>query len=639
MASAADIEQIIRAYARHSGNPRISFANLEQFSIKFANRFSNERPPLRLLLGPRRAEIMIKALDQLERDGTVKIARSPTGDPGEIYMPGYFRSVVEKWYEQMMTDKSRSFPAENSLKVTIPGTASTEVEVTENLMQWLQSEEPNNDLILILRFPNGVREVVATVDVLHKMVLDLALAKIRDYIRTGRNAGFVDSRMRTVFRGREMLVGELIETIQTRADSARKTIQEPNEFQFHFWTQLSSLIIKEIGSKVEKLEIEHGFCQAAYLLGYYAVLNKGRHKEQRDIEEARRHLERRFREAPYTFSVQDALAFTDDKGIALTKKVSRTRMTQWLDQLSARGENGEPGTVIRVETPEQGEVMVHREEYLPLVLKQLLATRKALRFDISDAMYQALRHETGELWVSDETEFEIEVTRRVRQNAPTLVALANFSNLFLVADVSEGQTRERGMALLDQHEQTLRPWAELLQLNRSELYQDARLKLPTWMLVPVLRGVVKLLRRVFDPRTARVKKAKKRSRSEQSERANASKAEEARKRLEAALARMQQEYLSPGETPDQKLATLRNDWNPLLDPIARENLLEDVNALCRDTLRRMKLHKRVEPPNVERIEELAHRIASNEAFGRIKRRTAFETYLKLYLLTYLQRNK
>ena len=640
MASTAEIEQIIRACVRHSGKPRITFAGFEQFLVKFAHRFSNERPSLRVLLGPRRNEIVTEALDRLEHDDIVEITRTESGDPGEIYVPGYFRSIVEKWYEQMNIDKSRNFLAESGLKVKIPSTEVVEVEVTNSLMQWLQPEGTDKGQILLLRFPNGVREIVVTVGVLQHAMLDLALAKIRDYIRAERNAAFVDSRMRTVFRGREVLVGEMVETIQTRAENARETLQKPNEFQFHFWTQLSSLIIKEIAGKIEKLEPEHGFCQAAYLLGYYAVLNKGRHKEQRDVEQARRQFERRFREAPFTFSVQDALAFTDDKGTPLAKKVSRTRLTQWLDDLSARGEKGEPGAVVRVATPDDHEVIVHRDTYLPLVLKQLAAARNAVLFDVSDAMYRELRNETGASWVKDQTAFEVEVARCVRRNAPMLVALADFATLFLVADASSGPVRERGMALLDRHNQTLKSWSKLLQLNRSDLYDTARLKLPAWMLVPVLRGIVKLLRRMFDPKAPRAKRAKRRSRDGRAEDdADVSRAEAARKRLEDTLDRMQQEYLSPGETADQKLVQLRDDWNPLLDPVARENLLEDVNALCRDTLRKMKLHKRIDAPNLERIEELAHSVAGNDAFARIKRRTAFETYLKLYLLTQLRRTR
>jgi hypothetical protein len=101
---------------------------------------------------------------------------------------------------------------------------------------------------------------------------------------------------------------------------------------------------------------------------------------------------------------------------------------------------------------------------------------------------------------------------------------------------------------------------------------------------------------------------------------------------------MQRAYLDAGETPDQRLKKLRQQWNPLIDPVAANNLVEDVNALCRDTLRRLRYTKSLQAPDTARIEELAKRIANNSAFERIRRRKAFETYLKLYMLTTLHRS-
>jgi hypothetical protein len=110
-----------------------------------------------------------------------------------------------------------------------------------------------------------------------------------------------------------------------------------------------------------------------------------------------------------------------------------------------------------------------------------------------------------------------------------------------------------------------------------------------------------------------------------------------RKKFYEDLSIMQQEYLNSDETADQKLKKLRDQWNPLLDPVKRDNLVEDVNSLCRDMLRRMRYTRTMQAPDRKRIEEIAKRIAGNTAFDRITRRKAFETYLKLYLLTVLQR--
>ncbi|MFW5827519.1 MAG: hypothetical protein ACOCU4_05485, partial [Alkalispirochaeta sp.] len=60
--------------------------------------------------------------------------------------------------------------------------------------------------------------------------------------------------------------------------------------------------------------------------------------------------------------------------------------------------------------------------------------------------------------------------------------------------------------------------------------------------------------------------------------------------------------------------------------------------LCRDTVRRLRVTRTLQVPDSARITELAGRIAQNSAFDRIRRRKAFENYLKLYMLTIIHRS-
>ncbi|MFW6293363.1 MAG: ABC transporter transmembrane domain-containing protein [Spirochaetota bacterium] len=80
---------------------------------------------------------------------------------------------------------------------------------------------------------------------------------------------------------------------------------------------------------------------------------------------------------------------------------------------------------------------------------------------------------------------------------------------------------------------------------------------------------------------------------------------------------------------------LAERWNPLLDPVAQQNLVEDINSLARDFLRRMKVSFRLVPPTKERVEEWADRLCQNEAFHQIRRHQDLKEYLKLYMLIVL----
>jgi hypothetical protein len=106
-------------------------------------------------------------------------------------------------------------------------------------------------------------------------------------------------------------------------------------------------------------------------------------------------------------------------------------------------------------------------------------------------------------------------------------------------------------------------------------------------------------------------------------------------RFKEAVRQLQGSYVAKGSTPQRTLDDLVERWNPLLDPVAKQNLVEDVNSLARDFLRRMKVSFRLIPPNRQRVKEWADRLCTNDAFSQIRRRDDLNEYLQLYMLTVL----
>ena len=646
MVSAQNIQKVLHAYVRRNGSPHVAMDVLSQFAARFAKRFSGEQPDFAPLAGDDRDEHIVRGLGELERAGAVQVERDGDGAISSVYYIAFYAAEVGRWYRRMVDDKEQPFPSEEHLETTIPSGLLRTVEVADSLMHFIQSDDEPQGQILLLRFPSGIRDVVCTVKLLRDEMLPLVLAKIRDYLRTDKNGSYMETKLRSVFRGREMLVHELLESAQTRPDDALKTVQEPNEFQFHLWTQMSSLIIKEYGDKADKLDMEHGFCQAAYLLGYYAVFYKGRHQEDKKREETHRLLTDALQKPPFTFTVQDVYNLTDDRGVQLTKRVSREEINRWLDEMLKRPSEDRISELVTVNTPEKNGLMVHSMQYIPLLLRQVKAASPVLKRGLINDMYLVLFDERDEVWVYDEGEFENALTRRVRDEFPLLFGLAQFQTLFLVMDGQElpSGVQQAAMRLMDGTNKEMRSWGEILQIARADVYREARLRLPAWMLIPIVRGIVRLMRHMFSTpggggtgkRSASGSSASGSGgevRDTDSEKLKAAK----QKKFKESVELMQRAYLDAGETPDQRLKKLRQQWNPLIDPVAADNLVEDVNALCRDTLRRMRYTRTLQAPDGARIEELAKRIAGNSAFDRIRRRKAFETYLKLYMLTILQR--
>ncbi|MCG8478611.1 MAG: hypothetical protein MI724_05920 [Spirochaetales bacterium] len=648
MASVQDMRRILHTYVKHTGNPRVSFEVFMQFAARFAKRYSAGHPDLAPLMTGGASAIVKESLEQLESDGAVQMEKSEDDAIVSLYYPAFYTTEIERWYHTMQENKEASFPSEEHLGVTIPSNVLETIHVADDLMYWLQTPGENPDQILLLKYPDGIRPVVTTVKLLRETMLPLVVGKIRDYLRIDRNGSYMETKLRSIFRGREMLVHEIIETTQVRVDDALKSVTEPSDFQFHFWTQMSSMIIKEYAQKVEKLDMEHAFCQAAYLLGYYSVFQKGRHQKDQKRAATHKMLTELLQKPPYVFTVQDVYQLTDDKGVLLSKLVQRDEINAWLEEMLKRPNEHKISELVSINTTEKEGLMVHSTQYVPLLLRQIKAASPVLQREITAEMTALMLDERKEEWLTDNEAFERALDRRVRDEFFLLHGLCTFQTLFLVIDGQElpAGLRQSAIALIDGNRRKMHGWSEILGLNREALYREARLRLPFWMLIPILRGFVRLLRKMFStddrsrkaPRAAAAKTLVSSTKGSSRSGGTAESQREAkRKQFLETLATMQKEYISGDQTAEQRLKELRSQWNPLIDPAASNNLIEDVNALCRDTLRRMRYTRTLQAPDGKRIEELAKRIASSDAFDRIKRRKAFETYLKLYMLTALRR--
>lgn len=57
--------------------------------------------------------------------------------------------------------------------------------------------------------------------------------------------------------------------------------------------------------------------------------------------------------------------------------------------------------------------------------------------------------------------------------------------------------------------------------------------------------------------------------------------------------------------------------------------------MIRDFIRKMKKNFRFRPPDIQRINDIATRLAENNAFSQIRKREDFKTYIKLYIIKIL----
>lgn len=676
MSSSADALKIVQSLVKRTRNARLSYASLVAYAEKFLARAADEDPSLEDF-ADNPANLMTAYLVDLSKEGSVEL-QYVDGSISSVSYPKYYTDLVEAIYERIEEQAERPFPTEDSLAVSVPSDVITPVDVKSDFVRWIARSQSSDKLqVLRLMFPDGIHSMLVTTDLLARSVPKLAVQKIRNYLRSERNAGYMRSKLASIFRQREMAMKDMLGGILTTPDQALRTIFNPTDFTFHFWTQLSSTIIKEYSQKKDKLVEEHGYCQAAYLIGYYNVHHRGVQQRSRERETALRQLENRLRQTPYTFTISEIHGFTDQRGVPLTRKYSVEDVNRYIaDQVKPADDTSLP-QMIRLRCTDGSEYYLYRDYVPQVAVDHVFTSRKEMRDYYVDSWKESLQNNRRLTEMTDDDAFEKDVAVRLKEADPLLHTLLNY-NLLYLSRQEVNVTGDLG-AELDEifhpKEPRLRPLTEILNLERRKLLTDAKLLLPFWQAVPVISSFVSFLKRVFlglseDERNARRdRKRGQRSRSAaptpgtstttsattvryspdgsapEGEPASASSAAPSGSssasrraqtaRFKDAVRDLQKSYVRPGSTPERTLSELADRWNPLLDPVAQENLVEDINSLARDFLRRMKVSFRLIPPTKERVNEWADRLCENEAFHQIRRREDLKEYLKLYMLTVL----
>ena len=672
MSTPNDVVRILQSYTKRSREAVIGFKDLLDFTQKYLTKYVEEFPDL-ADLDENTPDLLAAHLLSLEKDGRVSLEYR-NGRIHEIDYQEFYPLVINAAYSKVKAQPHISFPSEESLPVSIPERRIAAVNVKEQFVEWLGRTDEKPPKVLRLIFPEGIRSIICTSELLGRFLPEVAVQKIRNYLRIEKNAGYMRSRLLGIFRNRDMALKEFLDKIQTNPNEALQTVLSPNDFTFHVWTTMCSVVVKEFSKKKDKLQEDYDYEQAAYLLGYYNVFHKAIVQKKREVETALRGIDLNLKKAPYVFSVSDIYAFTDSKGIALAKHCTVDEMNEHLRKRMTPQEDETLPELIRFRGSDDKDYYIRKESILRYLIESLYELSREFQDFYVNKFKKALENDEKPKIMLEDQPFAEDVDARLRTQEPIISGLLKYDLLSVTAREMKPlkAAADEIARILDTKTRKVQPAYEVLKLDRKELYRQAKVLLPFWQAVPVIRGIVKF----FVALMVGQPKAKKRRSKRQAEVATAAVAaaaaasqkgefEEGTMQFGArpvapsgsstdsaegisgntrkaqaiafreAVQRLQDEYVPPGKTAKATLEELAEKWNYRLDPVARQNLVEDVNSLVRDFLRRMKVGFRLIPPDRDRIRELSGKLAQNDALSEVKHKEALRRYLELYMLTLL----
>ena len=655
MAGRYDLNTIIRGYSLRMGKPRFNFTSFAAYAQKYIERLISEGEEVDPKLI--NDESMEKEFENLAAKGIVSLEKQEDRIKA-IFYPKYYYYEIQKLYKLIEEKAEEPFPTTSSTGFNVPDTAMETVDVKTEFVEFLKKDDEQE--IVRLTFPETIPSIMTTSTLIETKLLELSVQKVRNYLNTHRNAEYMQSRLRGIFKNREASLKDMFSKALTQSRTAIGSLLEPTDFSFQFWTHLASSMIQEYNKKNNRTALENSYMQSAYLLGLYNMYYKSISQREKDKDTALKQVRQGFRQVPYHFTFNEIHSFKDKNGMPLSKKFSLDELNAYLRKLTTSEEGKGLAEVVRVRTPNNKEYFIHRELIIPLTLKKLREASELFKRDYQNLFTLMLNNYKVSPEMKSDEAFIRDLEERLKGEDPLLHGLLRFDLLFLALEAGNYgyDATKSTQELFDAQHHALKPLDEVLKLKRDELVRDAKFKVPLWKTIPLFVGIIKFMNGLFNfghsNKASRVKdkSIKKRAHGEGFVSTSFSDVQEPEVQAKSgstdsrsskqqlvnykqALEKLKQRITGDDAPIDSSLDSLSEKWNPLYDPKAKANLVEDVNSLIRDFIRTIKRNFRVKPPDLTRIENMARQLSEHEAFDQIKKKGPLMTYIKLYIIKIL----
>lgn len=623
---ANQIYEQIKQIAFEKGSNSINYSNLMTLCRNNAIASGHSWDPA----------VFSASLVKLQAEDKIKLERfSQTGEIVKVVCVRYFEEKLRKIYADMEENNSIPFPDPDAFGVPCPAALIQKIDVKTEFVRLLEGNLAVTRPILQLQFKEFDHPMLVFKDMLDYELIKFCVEKIQYFFKNENNYEYMASKLNTTLLNEQSGVALMLSMIVKKPAEAVESIRKTNTFTFKFWTVLASTIVKEFGARHATGAADFVFAQAAFLLGYYNVYCKGCFQKETAIEVCRTDLMKSLTKPPYLFTVAQIMEFKDSKENLLYKKVGRDMYESFIRELLAdSGEN--PPQLMTVKNAHQQEVFILYKT-VPLYLEENL---KIIRQD----MYETLRRK----WINDlercewlpemedDQAFESLMKKYLIDHYADFYALLNYHLLKQIQKYPGMGDKQKAIIMLyiDEINHQILPLFRLFGINRRSLFSDARVMVAAWKSNKVLRFLVLFFKQLFMTGAARKAMKEDRKRKKNKSQKEFQKISD-NGALNESVSLLKEHFLAPGMTVEAGLENLIDRWNPLIDAVAKRNLVEDVNSFIRDYVRKLKRSFITNPPNKERVENIAESLSNTQAFDAIKEKEALRQYMALYIIKLL----
>jgi hypothetical protein len=632
MTRTVDLYDIMRAYSNKSGSPYINIDTFIAFMSKYAARLAATQPEWVEWINETSLKFWGAMGEYTESGHCILLTDTPQG---RVYMPCYLVDKLREAYQDPDESADAPFPNEEYFKVELPPDQVQTLSLEMDLVPFF--DKPSTDFLPIVKlvFPENSLSALILAPMIPRRLLEAAILKVRHYIKQHNNKEYFMRKLLPMFQGKEGSLRDILDMLHTRPLDCLNSIEGGGETTYIFWASLCSFIKNDVRKKTERLSGDVAILEGIYVVETCLNLYKTRIQRERERETALRTLDQLMDKPPYYFTQDQIIKFTDHKGMPLLSLYSETDLNGYIKKKASESSAGviPEWLVVQAKTGEQ--YYLKKDKYLLLVTRFIIDTRGIMKQELMERWTALLNNFKSEPAMESDADFERLLASLSAVANPLLATFLDDKKLPWVYNEME-QTQKvipPPSRIFDRGK--LIPYSLLFLMKRKEMLVDAKLSLPFWYSVPIIRSILAFFSRLGKKKKKSHHAAKKTG--ENIELKEEAVSRDSFKEFVSSVREMESQMVPIDKDIDSYLKELQNHWGQLLDPKAQHNLVEDVNSLIRDNLRhsmRVWGKQRLSPVN---LQDLAQGIVNGTpSLRNINNRDALLFYMQIYMVKVLK---
>ena len=626
-----DLYSLLKGFTLKTKSPYINVKEFTDFIERYAHKAPPDQPEWERWKNNTEKTFWSEA-QELAESGKCSILTDSKIE--RIFVPAYCRKQIEEAYSDADRLAPVPFPNEDTLNFKIPEGHALRVNLNKDMDPFFikTDEALHSRDIVLLQFPYSYGSALLLNSMIPRRLTEISLLKIRHFLHIQNNKDYALNKLKIQMPGKDKINRDLVEKIMFRPLDCLTELENTADFQYLFWTYFCSFVKNEVKKKGEMLSEDLAILQAVCIIEIFCSIYRNKETKKRDHELAFKALENNIDKAPWYYTLEDIVEFTNDRGIRLLDIYSQHELEEYIKKQITESTEGSLPPWFVIHSANKTRWFVKKERYLYICNKMLFDAQPVIKEIVTKRWKKIMNEFSKEKSMENEAAFEKLLESQIKSHNPDLFSMLSDPKLqWAFQDMNKTAASLHQAAKIFSNDGMLLPYSTLLSIRRRDLLATLKLGYPFWYSIPILKSIIIFFKRLGKPKH----KSKMIDDIE-----TASDAHKETVELKKSAYLLEAAMIPKGKSIDEYLSELADRWLPIIDKKASQNLIVDMQTLLRDNLRQMVKVYKVKTITRESLRDISEMLLKrHENLRNLKNQKDLKNYMEVYMIKILLSGK